>query len=274
MRGLKCRNFVAVIDVMEAWLKNDRVDDKWHEYRKLAYELAIRGYDTPAMMDGCRVDEFSSVKIDTIAGGVLQRAIMAASEIGKIKRRRKCEMLVALADRTTIEVNAKEAAEEWLDPKKVTRGMEKADEALEKMAISTERPTMMINDLGQASQTGQDVQSPLMSKCLLTMLEAKKASIPAVRSAIRSWHAFAATVIMVPLANTLQPVCSLHVMMWLVCLKNHGTAQNHYWHLVFFVKFMGGGTSWIDDRMELYMKGRKKMKMSDLNIIQACHFPY
>ena len=37
MRGLKCRNFVAVVDVMEAWLKNDRVDDKWHEYRKLAY---------------------------------------------------------------------------------------------------------------------------------------------------------------------------------------------------------------------------------------------
>ena len=150
---------------------------------------------------------------------------MAASEIGKIKRRRKCEMLVALADRTTIEVNAKEAAEEWLDPKKVTRGMEKADEALEKMAISTERPTMMINDLGQASQTGQDVQSPLMSKCLLTMLEAKKASIPAVRRAIRSWHAFAATVIIIPLTNMLQPVCSLHVMMWLCCLKNHGTAQ-------------------------------------------------
>ena len=129
-----------------------------------------------------------------------------------------------------------------------------ADEALEKMAISTERPTMMINDLGQASQTGQDVQSPLMSKCLLTMLEAKKASISAVRSAIRSWHAFAATVIRVPLTNTLQPVCSLHVMMWLCCLKNHGTAQHYYGHLVFFVKFMGGDTSWRDDRMELYMK--------------------
>ena len=52
---------------------------------------------------------------DEMAGGVLQRAILAASEIGKIKRRQKGEMLVALANMTTIEVNAKDAADEWLD---------------------------------------------------------------------------------------------------------------------------------------------------------------
>ena len=152
MRGLKCRNFVAVVDVMEAWLKNDIVDDKWQEYRKMAYELAIRGYDTPEMMDGCRVEEFSFVKGDTIAGGVLQRAILAASEIGKIKMRQKCEMLVALANRTTIEVNANDAADEWLEQKIVAKGLELSDRTLEKRAISTERPTVMIGDLGEANQ--------------------------------------------------------------------------------------------------------------------------
>ena len=34
MRGLKCRQFVAVVDIMEEWLKNDRVDDKLQEYSK------------------------------------------------------------------------------------------------------------------------------------------------------------------------------------------------------------------------------------------------
>jgi len=155
-------------------------------------------------------------------------------------------------------VNAKEAADEWLDPKKVEKGMEMADKVLEKMAISTDRPAPMIGDLAQANQAGHDVQSPLMNRALLTMLEAKKASLPAVRSAVRSWHLFAALVLMVPLGGTLQPVCSMHVMMWLCCLKNHGTAQNYYAHLVFFVKFMGGHTDWVDGRMELYMKGRKR----------------
>ena len=37
MRGLKCRQFVTVVDVMEEWLKNDRVDDRWQEYRRMAF---------------------------------------------------------------------------------------------------------------------------------------------------------------------------------------------------------------------------------------------
>ena len=83
MRGLKCRNFVAVVDVMEAWLKNDRVDDKWHEYRKLAYELAIRGYDTPAMMDGCRVEEFSFVKGDKLQEGSCKEQFWRPARSGR-----------------------------------------------------------------------------------------------------------------------------------------------------------------------------------------------
>jgi len=272
MRGLTARLFIEVVERMEEWLKNDRLDDQWDGYRRLAYDLAIRGYDTPATLDACDVEDFAFVKEDGDAKGVLQRAILAATEIGRIKRRQRCETLAVVETRRTIEVNAKVAADEWLDAKKVERSMEQADRVLENMAIRSEKPAVRMEEMGQAGQMGKDVQSPLMNKCLLTILECRKASLPAIRSAVRSWHLFALMVLMVPLGSTLQPVCSMHVMMWLCCLKNHGTAQNYYGHLVFFVKFMGGDLSWIDGRMELYMKSRKKLKMDDMNVVKSCPF--
>ena len=95
----------------------DRTQDKWNEYSKLVFELAIRGLDTPAMLDGADVDDFSFTHKDAIGKAVVVSAIRAAEVICKVKNRQRCEVMVAVEQCHGIEANAKEAVDQWMDPK-------------------------------------------------------------------------------------------------------------------------------------------------------------
>ena len=75
MKGLKARNFVAVVDTVEEWLKAERGDDKWSEYRKIAFELVIKRFHAPSTLDGSDIEDFSFTEDVTAAKAELQRAI-------------------------------------------------------------------------------------------------------------------------------------------------------------------------------------------------------
>ena len=75
----------------------------------------------------------------------------------------------------------------------------------------------------------------VIERAVLTLLENKKISLGSTLSGVRSWIAFATTVLGYACEACLPPVCTVHVMMWLQCCRCPGTAQKYAGYLKLLV---------------------------------------
>ena len=81
-------------------------------------------------------------------------------------------------------------------------------------------------------------------------------------SGLRAWRAFAVSVLGYLADESLPPVCSQHVILFLALFRNAATASNYVGCVVWACKCWGLGLQWHDDEVKLAIQGLKKQQQS------------
>ena len=261
-RGLGHRNFMQVVDLLGSFLRVARLEDKTLQYRYLALQLALRGFDSPESLEGLETADIAEVLKTPWDTTVLQRAITAATELG-VKRRIRVAATLAEQSVTRVSQNTARAELilEELDPKQLDAGWEKVVKQLDRVLQQSNdaKPMEMVRAASRAAQSGFPVAELLQQKQALTMLESRRASLGSIRSTLKAWHFFALCVLgYAEELFTLPPLQSEHVRCWGELFKNKNTAITYITNLAWCCRLVGASTAWQDDTLKVWIAGARK----------------
>lgn len=259
-RGIPFRNFQALVDEMTKFLRIGNEEDLDSYYGKLAYGLVIRGFDHPASLDGLDINDVSSWCNEAQIVATLRRAISLSEKTGELRRNNRARLIHAVATRES--VNG-ERASEHLTEQYLSRAwlsMDQAFSALEVKGFGNAKPNQVIQELSVAVAKGSPVLRTLNKTATLLMLESKHGSLPQVRSAVKSWVAFASTVIDYDPRYSLPPQSDLHFISWLTVFRNPGTASNYADCVRWYCTLLQLPLTWYSDRVTIALRGLRKRR--------------
>ena len=159
--------------------------------------------------------------------------------------------------------HAEELQEQWVKHDSSFANASVAD-------ITQNKPSVVTEHCAAAERKGLPVINLLSKKAVLTLLENKRGSLGSTLSGVRSWIAFAATVLGYALEACLPPICTVHAMMWLQCCRCPGTAQNNAGYLKFYCLTFTLSTEWYCAQLALFLRGLRKRRLSTGVIPQTC----
>ena len=136
--------------------------------------------------------------------------------------------------------------------------------------ITQKKPSVVIEQRAMAARKGLPVISLLSRGAVLTLLENKRGSLGSTLSGVRSWIAFATTVLGYACETCLPPVCTVHVMMWLQCCRCPGTEQNYAGYLKFYCLTFTLSTDSYCTQLALFLRGLRKRRLATGVIPQTC----
>ena len=171
-RGLQVSSLMEVVDELESFLKGTRSRDIAPGYRLLAYDLALRNFDTPISLAGVKVEDCLFAK-DEWSKATLSRALDTANELAA----RQQEAVIA---RLTSSELTRKGLITRADPEVVLRGFDAKtldaewkdyDEKLEKLGVDRDmKPEHVIDSMAKAAQNS-DLLAELDGAAKRTMKE-------------------------------------------------------------------------------------------------------
>ena len=254
--GCRPAEFKDKVQAMAQWLLD--VDDSdtlavWHQ--RAALQLVGRGFHYPAHLDG--LSAATAVKFAQCDKGkaLLKRAVDVATTQASRKRariaqvwdlgRKRCQSAEALAEKCLINVendvgNTLGSECRGAGPRVAVARAASHVDAIQILQRKAE-------ELKQSSR--KDKQS--------------------LASGLRAWHAFAVSVLGYLADESLPPVCSQHVILYLALFRNAGTAANYVGCIVWACKCWGLGLQWHDDEVKLAIQGLKKQQQQSMQGIPS-----
>ena len=261
-RGLQVSSLMEVVDELESFLKGTRSRDIAPGYRLLAYDLALRNFDTPISLAGVKVEDCLFAK-DEWSKATLSRALDTANELAA----RQQEAVIA---RLTSSELTRKGLITRADPEVVLRGFDAKtldaewkdyDEKLEKLGVDRDmKPEHVIDSMAKAAQNS-DLLAELDGAAKRTMKEGRRGSLPSIKSGVRSWLNFGFLVLLIPMQSLLPPDSSTAVLRWLQIFNNMGTALNYLQYLVWICQAENLDLSWYDSQLKLWVRGARKLKL-------------
>ena len=98
-----------------------------------------------------------------------------------------------------------------------------------------------------ARSFGHNVIQPALDTAKFTQLSRNAGSLDSLRSAIRAWHLFATSMLDYKEHLSAPPRSSEHVLIWVTCFGQYGTALNYLQYLKNFCEIEGLSIDWYDN---------------------------
>ena len=124
-------------------------------------------------------------------------------------------------------------------------------------------PRAVAAQMVRARDRGLDVLNPALERARLIQLSRHAGSLDSLRSGIRIWHFFATSMLNYKEHLSAPPRSSEHVLLWLNCFGQHGTALNYLQYLRNFCEIEELSTAWYDNSILSLKKGAAKLTIAN-----------
>ena len=136
-------------------------------------------------------------------------------------------------------------------------GVRKHRRCFEKM-----RPRIIAEQMAKAQSLCKNVIQLAMDRARYVMLYRNAGSLDSLRSGVRLWHVLAVSILNYKVDLPAPPRESEHVLSWLSCFANQGTAMNYLQFLENFCEIEGLSTKWYDDTVRAWRRCANKLKIA------------
>ena len=246
------RQFKQDVDSMEAFV---RVTDVNAEdpglYRRIAYHLVMNKFTVPQALEGLNVDLCRSFTSTVHEGVILARAIANGTAVSVDNRNR---MIVARTSEFKLACNSHKMLNAWEISLHWNKRYFHAAAVSNKrhflsMGINFNKmpPRSIIAQMAKARSLGYNVFQPALDRAKFTQLSRNAGSRDSLRSAIRAWHLFATSMLNYKEHLSAPPRSSEHVLIWVTCFGQYGTALNYLQYLKNFCEIEGLSIDWYDN---------------------------
>ena len=241
---------------------------------KCAVALVLHGFRQLQQIDGISTDDLSCLELVPAEKAMLKELIEVVQS--KAKRRRQERIAVTrpawLPGHAGCSTNeqcgpvhgAKDLAESLsaLEVNKAHEAVEKQLEAWNAEGVGTRlTPSQATEKLAVSQEQGAPVLDILLMRAATLRVETKRASLPQVAAALRSWHAFAVAILELPATGTLPPRLGEHVEAYAATFKNAATAANYVSAMKWACVHLGLCTAWYTPGLQMTMKGAKQYQL-------------
>ena len=230
------RQFKKNVDSMEAFIQEKDVKGSDPGiFRRLAYHLVMNNFTVPHSLEGLKVDFCRSFIKNMHEGAILARAIANGTAISVDNRDRMVRARAAefrASCNCERMVNAREVSLHW-NKKYLQAASLLLQRDFLNLCINHDKmpPRAVAAQMVRARDRGLDVLNPALERARFIQLSRNAGSLDSLRSGIRIWHFFATSMLNYKEHLSAPPRSSEHVLLWLNCFGQHGTALNYLQYL-------------------------------------------
>jgi len=269
--ALKAKSYRAAIQEFVTWLLAvDPEPVEGHIARRVAINLVNHGFTSWSHLNGLVPEDFANLNLLPADVALLARAIAKACRVLEAEHTvlptaaSGCNLPLAPEVRhnkgADADVVAASFSPEVLQQAENEWFKEANSIGVAGLGVSL-TPAAAISALGTAKLSGHCVQPLLEQRVATLKRESNKKSLASVACGLKSWHAFAVSVLNYSHGSTLPPSGEMDVMKFLTIFRNPATGSNYVGYLKWACVYLGFSTAWFGEELKLALKGAKKMSL-------------